>query len=155
MLGTEQYPIELSIAQLAVWLVLLRPNLTIAKLHCCYNGWVHGVNLHFGEGQLQVEVRAERPETLHLLQREADGFERSLRQAGLELKDGGLQFSAQGDGGRQRSGEGGSLWHGLAREEGKAATAEAGTERRGIRQPLLTAPQAWQPTVSDHLDVRL
>ncbi len=114
------------------------------------------IRLHFADGQLQVDIRADRPETLHLLQREADGFERSLRQAGLDVRDGGLQFSAHGDGSRQRPGNGPNhVWHGLAGEE---ADEMAGQSTGGRTLPDATALATSGPlpfVVSDRLDLRI
>lgn len=111
------------------------------------------IRLQFVDGQLQVEVRADRPETLQLLQREAEGFERSLRQAGLDLRDGGLQFSAHGDGGRQRSSAGGQIWHGLARE-GHEQPHTGGSARRPGDERALPA-RTIGLTGADRLDLRI
>ncbi|MCB9928752.1 MAG: flagellar hook-length control protein FliK [Alphaproteobacteria bacterium] len=111
------------------------------------------IRLHFADGHLQVDVRADRPETLHLLQREADHFERSLRQAGLDVRDGGLQFSAQGDGGRQRpTGGGGAGWQGnwaLSADGHPDSNANA-SGRAGGSPPL----SVWLAG-DDRLDLRL
>ena len=107
------------------------------------------IRLQFADGQLQVEVRADRPETLLLLQREADGFERSLRQAGLELRDGGLQLAAQGDGG-------GPAWHGVARDEaaqdGAGETATGGAAAGEGPLPHVRAPHL---AANGRLDLRI
>lgn len=114
------------------------------------------IRLQFADGQLQVDIRADRPETLHLLQREADGFERSLRQAGLDLREGGLQFSAHGDGSRQRpGGDGSQVWHGLA---GDGADAMAGqADNAGLAADA--AGRARLPPLpfagADRLDLRI
>lgn len=111
------------------------------------------IRLQFVDGQLQVEVRADRPETLQLLQREAEGFERSLRQAGLDLRDGGLQFSAHGDGGRQRPSAGGQIWHGLARE-GHEQPHTGGSARRPGDERALPA-RTIGLAGADRLDLRI
>lgn len=111
------------------------------------------IRLQFVDGQLQVDVRADRPETLQLLQREAEGFERSLRQAGLDLRDGGLQFSAHGDGGRQRPSAGGQIWHGLARE-GHEQSHAGGPVRRGDDDGAPPARTIGLARV-DRLDLRI
>lgn len=114
------------------------------------------IRLHFADGQLQVDVRADRPETLHLLQREAEGFERSLRQAGLDVRDGGLQFSAHGDGSRQRPGNGASqVWHGLA-GEGSDDTAGQAAGRSPAPDAAVRAALGPLPFAgADRLDLRI
>jgi flagellar hook-length control protein FliK len=47
-------------------------------------------------GNVRAHVRAERPEALELLQREAKGMEQALRQAGLTLDQSSLTFSLNG-----------------------------------------------------------
>lgn len=109
------------------------------------------IRLQFADGLVQVDVRADRPETLHLLQREADGFERSLRQAGLELRDGGLQFSTSGDGSRQRSANGGPDWHaGSLFAENDAETPTPAGHRPEPARPGQTLSLA-----DDRLDLRI
>lgn len=54
------------------------------------------------DGHVTAVVRAERPETLDLLQRDARGLEAQLRQAGLDVTSNSLNFSlSNGNGGRQ------------------------------------------------------
>lgn len=56
------------------------------------------VRLHVdAEGQAQAQLSADRPQTLHLLQREAATLERVLKEAGLDLGN-GLSFSLKGEG---------------------------------------------------------
>ncbi|MCE9523077.1 MAG: flagellar hook-length control protein FliK [Alphaproteobacteria bacterium] len=45
------------------------------------------------DGQVQAAVRAERPETLELLQRDSRNLEQQLRQAGLDVGSNALSFS--------------------------------------------------------------
>jgi Meckel syndrome type 1 protein len=58
-----------------------------------------------------VQVLAERPETLALLQRDARELDRALQGAGLAVGDGGLRFGLSGEerphGGRAPPGSGG------------------------------------------------
>lgn len=54
------------------------------------------------DGHVTAVVRAERPETLDLLQRDARSLETQLRQAGLDVTSNSLNFSlSNGNGGRQ------------------------------------------------------
>jgi hypothetical protein len=111
------------------------------------------IHMHFANGQLAVDVTADRPETLHLLQREADGFERGLRQAGLELREGGLQFGAQGDPGRERAGSA-STWNGMVRSgetEKDEDDPHAASHLQRPAQPSLVAARS----ASGALDIRL
>lgn len=54
------------------------------------------------DGHIQAVLRAERPETLELLQRDARSLEQQLRQAGLEVGSNALSFSLSGGNGQQR-----------------------------------------------------
>jgi hypothetical protein len=49
------------------------------------------------QGHAEAELRADRPHTLELLQRDSSALERALKDAGLNLA-GGLTFSLKGDG---------------------------------------------------------
>ena len=54
-----------------------------------------------GDGQVQASIRAERPETLELLQRDSRALEQQLRQAGLDVGSNALSFSlSNGNNGR-------------------------------------------------------
>lgn len=56
------------------------------------------VKLEVGaDGQVSAQVRAERPETLELLQRDARGLERALQDAGLSTGSGSLSFGLRGE----------------------------------------------------------
>lgn len=56
------------------------------------------VKLEVGpDGQVSAQVRADRPETLDLLQRDARGLERALQDAGLRADSGALNFGLRGD----------------------------------------------------------
>ncbi len=120
----------------------LRPQ-ELGRLH---------MRLLFVDGQLTVDISADRPETLHLLQREADGLERSLRQAGLDLRNGGLHFGPHGDSGRQRGGSE-SVWRGMVRP------GEPGSDGDHAISPPLQRPaatgQATARTIDGALDIRL
>jgi flagellar hook-length control protein FliK len=52
-------------------------------------------------GATRAHFRAERPEALELLQREAKGMEQALRQAGVQFDASGLSFSLFGRDGRE------------------------------------------------------
>ncbi|MFM9865391.1 MAG: flagellar hook-length control protein FliK [Micropepsaceae bacterium] len=54
------------------------------------------------DGRIHAALRAERPETLELLQRDARSLEQQLRQAGLEVGSNALSFSLSGGAGQQR-----------------------------------------------------
>lgn len=54
------------------------------------------------DGHVHAVLRAERPETLELLQRDARSLEQQLRQAGLEVGSNALSFSLSGGNGQQR-----------------------------------------------------
>ncbi len=56
------------------------------------------VKLDVGEdGLVSAQVRADRPETLELLQRDARGLERALQDAGLRADPGTLSFGLRGE----------------------------------------------------------
>jgi len=56
------------------------------------------VKLELGaDGQVKAHVRAEKPETLELLQRDARGLERALQDAGLRADTGSLSFGLRGE----------------------------------------------------------
>ena len=79
------------------------------------------------DGRVQAVVRAERPETLDMLQRDARVLENQLRQSGLNVDSNSLSFSL-GGGGNQRSGFAGAMpsfsaGPGLAAEPETAAAA--------------------------------
>ena len=54
------------------------------------------------DGQLQASIRAERPETLDLLQRDSRNLEQQLRQAGLDVGSNALSFSLSNGNGNGR-----------------------------------------------------
>jgi len=61
------------------------------------------ISLSVGDdGHVHAMMRAERPETLDLLQRDARSLEQQLRQAGLEVGSNALSFSLSGGNGQQR-----------------------------------------------------
>lgn len=51
------------------------------------------------DGQVTAQVRADKPETLELLQRDARGLERALQDAGLRTDSGALSFGLRGENG--------------------------------------------------------
>ncbi|UEM20214.1 flagellar hook-length control protein FliK [Skermanella mucosa] len=61
------------------------------------------VKLDFGaDGRVQASIRAERPETLEMLQKDQRTLERALADAGLRTDAGSLSFDLKGQGGNQR-----------------------------------------------------
>lgn len=50
------------------------------------------------DGRVSAVITADRPETLHLLQRDARGLERALQDAGLQTNQGSLSFNLRGEG---------------------------------------------------------
>jgi flagellar hook-length control protein FliK len=54
------------------------------------------------DGRIQAVVRAERTDTLDMLQRDARSLEQQLRQAGLDVGSNSLSFSLSGGNGQQR-----------------------------------------------------
>ncbi len=62
------------------------------------------VKLEVGaDGQVTAQVRAEKPETLELLQRDARGLERALQEAGLRTDSGSLSFGLRGENRQQEN----------------------------------------------------
>lgn len=60
------------------------------------------------DGQVTAQIRADRPETLELLQRDVRGLERALQDAGLRADSGALSFGLRGENGASgRQGEAG------------------------------------------------
>jgi flagellar hook-length control protein FliK len=90
------------------------------------------------DGRVQAVVRAERPETLDMLQRDARVLENQLRQSGLNVDSNSLSFSLGGGGNNQRSGFAGAMPNfsagpGLAAEPDPApATAALLSVRDGV-----------------------
>ncbi|MCC6470817.1 MAG: flagellar hook-length control protein FliK [Alphaproteobacteria bacterium] len=58
------------------------------------------------DGQVSAHIRADKPETLDLLQRDARGLERVLQDAGLRADSNSLSFGLRGDNGAQGQGSG-------------------------------------------------
>ena len=58
------------------------------------------------DGQVSAHIRADKPETLDLLQRDARGLERVLQDAGLRTDGNSLSFGLRGDNGAQGQGSG-------------------------------------------------
>lgn len=56
------------------------------------------------DGRLQAVISAERPETLHLLQRDARALTMALNDAGLQTDSGSLSFNLRGQSGDQAGG---------------------------------------------------
>jgi Meckel syndrome type 1 protein len=86
-----------------------------------------------------IQVLAERPETLALLQRDARELDRALGQAGVVVAEGGMRFELSGGdqaaGGQASGGEPGARRHGGGRH--RAAPAEAPPMRRALALSLL------------------
>lgn len=87
------------------------------------------------DGHVTAIVRAERPETLDLLQRDARSLETQLRQAGLDVNSNSLNFSlSNGNGGRQAPFVG---WPGFAdaQDAQNAARPDALSTYIAVRRP--------------------
>lgn len=60
------------------------------------------VRMNFGkDGKMSAQLIADKPETLHMLQRDQAHLERILQQSGLDMGDGALSFDLRG--GNQQS----------------------------------------------------
>jgi len=98
------------------------------------------VRLEFGsDGGVRGIVTVEKPETLHLLQRDARQLEQALQDAGFNTDGESLEFQMRGGNTNERqqnAGTGnGSLSRAggdLAAEEEQLETATAGTEQNGV-----------------------
>jgi hypothetical protein len=91
------------------------------------------VRLEFTDNKVNAVIRAERQETLDLLQRDQRSFERAFKDSGLEFGDNGLRFALGGG----RDGDGG-------RGEGPGRSAGRGSETDGggdVNAP--TATRSW------------
>jgi flagellar hook-length control protein FliK len=88
------------------------------------------VRMHWQGERLSAQFLVDRPETLHLLQRDLPALERSLAQAGVNLDNGGLSFSLRQQGGDSRGQEG----RPFAAETGKPAFD--GADRPMTDEPL-------------------
>lgn len=87
------------------------------------------------DGHVTAVLRAERPETLDLLQRDARSLETQLRQAGLDVNSNSLNFSlSNGNGGRQTPFVG---WPGFAdaQDAQDAAKPDALSTYIAVRRP--------------------
>lgn len=84
------------------------------------------------DGKVRASIRAERPEALDLLSRDARHLERALHDAGFKTDQGGLEFSLAGNGSDQDSGShAGSAFSdmlGNGGQDGRQATATASAD---------------------------
>ena len=74
------------------------------------------------DGRVQAVISAERPETLHLLQRDARTLTTALTDAGLQADSGSLSFNLRGQTGDQAGGDG------QPSSDGPTGLADAGAE---------------------------
>ncbi len=74
------------------------------------------------DGRLQAVISAERPETLHLLQRDARTLTTALNDAGLQTDSGSLSFNLRGQTGDQAGG------HDRLAPDGAAVANDVGAE---------------------------
>jgi flagellar hook-length control protein FliK len=95
------------------------------------------------DGHVQAVVRAERPETLDMLQRDARVLENQLRQSGLNVDSGSLNFSL-GGGNNQRSAFSGAM-------QNFGATFDPTADTDTIASPTSTAILS----VRDGVDIRI
>jgi flagellar hook-length control protein FliK len=72
-------------------------------------------------GKAQATLTADRPQTLQLLQADASQLTRSLKDAGINLADSGLNFSLRGQN-QQAGGDGGN---GASSQRGRALSVRA------------------------------
>lgn len=91
------------------------------------------------DGQLQAVIKAEKPDTLDLLMRDARHLERALADAGLKLDNSALQFQLAGgnaNGGQQQNGGNGEMSAFVGNEvfddEIMSADAMLGIDRDGF-----------------------
>ncbi|TDH58688.1 flagellar hook-length control protein FliK, partial [Dankookia rubra] len=87
-----------------------------------------------------IQVLAERPETLALLQRDARELDRALGQAGVTVAEGGMRFDlAGGDqaGNGQAGGEPGARRQGGGQHPAMPPEAAPAATRRGLALSLL------------------
>jgi flagellar hook-length control protein FliK len=94
-------------------------------------------------GKTQASLTAEKPQTLELLQRDRHTLERALRDAGLDLTGGGLNFSLKG---QERDANTGSQ----PRGRGLSVTAIAETNAVNAAQSLSRIASA-----DSRLDIRV
>jgi hypothetical protein len=94
-------------------------------------------------GKTQASLTAEKPQTLELLQRDRQTLERALRDAGLDLTGGGLNFSLKG---QERDANTGSQ----PRGRGLSVTAIAETNAVNAAQSLSRIASA-----DSRLDIRV
>ena len=80
------------------------------------------------DGQVRATITAERPETLELLQKDAQGLERTLRDAGTNTKELSLNFDLSGDGRREAARNGSDANSGDGQANDETANDEAGGE---------------------------
>jgi flagellar hook-length control protein FliK len=86
------------------------------------------------DGHIQAVLRAERPETLDLLQRDARSLEQQLRQAGLEVGSNALSFSLSGGNGQQRHAPFAG-WPAFAEAQDAAAKQDVAKAYIAVRNP--------------------
>lgn len=87
------------------------------------------------DGHVQAILRAERPETLELLQRDARSLEQQLRQAGLEVGSNALSFSLSGNGQQRHAPFAGWPAFAEAQDAAGAAKQDAAKAYIAVRNP--------------------
>jgi flagellar hook-length control protein FliK len=86
------------------------------------------------DGRVQAVLRAERPETLDILQRDARALEQQLRQAGLEVGSNSLSFSLSSGNGQRQAPFAGWPAFADAQDAAEQAKKEAASTYIAVRQ---------------------
>jgi flagellar hook-length control protein FliK len=86
------------------------------------------------DGRVQAVLRAERPDTLDILQRDARALEQQLRQAGLEVGSNSLSFSLSSGNGQRQAPFAGWPAFADAQDAAEQAKKEAASTYIAVRQ---------------------
>lgn len=97
-------------------------------------------------GKAQAHLTADQPQTLELLQKDASGLTRALRDAGLDVSQNGLNFSLRGQNGNQAD-------TGMGGRSGRRTGIPVDTLKR--LEPGSLAAAQWRGPADGRLDIRV
>lgn len=102
------------------------------------------------DGLVNTRLTVDRPETLNLLQRDAQGLERALQQAGLKTSDGGLEFSL-----RQQTPDGSMNQRNQAQQQPNGQTAAALAADGDLTTTIQADQYQWAAHMRGGVDIRI
>jgi chemotaxis protein MotD len=102
------------------------------------------------DGTVNTRLTVDRPETLSLLQRDSQGLERALQQAGLKTSDGGMEFSL-----RQQTPDGSMNGRNQAQQQPNGQTAAALAADSELTTTIQTDQYQWAARMRGGVDIRI